>query len=134
MTNPHLLAAALAIGFFFAGNIAMGQLMMVEGFDEPHAATIGFAISTPAGLMALGYIADEFDLPKYLDEKPLAAVFGDFLLAILAAGVVGMAITLLLLGLVGDGFILWVFAGLFTFGAAIITFYFQANDYFHVAE
>lgn len=132
MTRPRIVAVVVGIGAMVIGTVLTEWLAATatDPAAQAQAEMIGFAVSTPAGLVLLTYVADEFDFDGYFGGRGAAQMFGDFILTILGGGVVGLVVTTVGLGTLGPGLGLYIATGICTFAAAFGVFYFQTRSYF----
>ncbi|WP_435334848.1 hypothetical protein [Haloarchaeobius sp. TZWWS8] len=113
----------------FAASIVAGtiQATPIEGVSEAKRTALGIAVSTPVGLMVFGLVGNNFDTDGYLENRSLAAKFGDLVFVEFAAIIVALLSVVLFEGLLGNtaG---WIGAGAGYF-AAFLTFTWRANEY-----
>jgi len=131
MARPGAIAAGIGVLALLSGwafLLAMTGRTAPE--SQPFVETVGFALSTPAGLVFLTYLTGVFRFGAFYSERGGAALFGDFLFSVLAAVTAGLPATVLTLGLTDSRTVLFVVAAFVTFLGAFLAFVFRTRAYF----
>ncbi|WP_435344680.1 hypothetical protein [Haloarchaeobius sp. HRN-SO-5] len=125
--NYKRIAAVLA--FLVVGSVVAGTFQATEipGMSEAQRTALGIAFSTPVGIAVFALVGETFDVDRYLEERSLAAKFGDLVFVELAAIIVALATATALEGF-SPSIAGWGGAGVGYFGA-FFTFLWRANDY-----
>lgn len=131
MGRPYLKAGGIVFLSLVVGSFATESLVNAapDTDTEQYAQTIGFSFTTPMGLVVLAYVMKGFDFTGYFTDRSTAAIVGDYVLAIMAAGAVGLVTTAIASQLTSSGMLLYLNAGLFTFGGAFVVFILRTGDY-----
>lgn len=132
MQRTRVLPVAIALGSLVLGSAFMEVVTASANEEEARefVEAMGFAISTPAGLIVLGFIADEFDFDRYFEERGGPGMAGDFLLAVLGGAAVGLVGTAVVTGLTDSSLVLFVVSGFVVFGTAFAVFAARTKAYF----
>lgn len=120
-------AAAVAIVGLVLGSIVTE--LLTGAVEREIADSIGFAVSTPAGIALITYLADEFDFDRYFGERRLLGLVTDLLFAIFAAAVAGLFGTLIAGNVLSAGLLLSSISGIIGFIGGIAAFFSTASGY-----
>lgn len=131
MFTPRRTAILIAIVSLFLSSVLTEGLLTPDASEQQRAFVdaLGFSVTTPAGLVVLLYVADEFEFYEYFEQRPGVAIAGDFVLTVLGAAVASLFATAVLLEFVSRGFLLTTTTGLAGFFGATGIFFFRTWSY-----
>jgi len=131
MARHSTVAGAIALAALLAGWLFLQAMSLrADPASQPYVETLSFALSTPAGLVFLAYLATAFSVEEYFGGRGPAGLFGDFFLSVLAAAAVGLPVTAGIVALSPSRTLLFVVASFGTFLGGFVTFYLRTRSYF----
>lgn len=121
----------VGVGGLLAGWLFLRALTGETGTGaQPYLETVGFAITTPGGLVFLTYLSGVFRFDEYYTERGPAGIAGDFLLSVLAAVATGLLGTTVARAVTESPLTLFVVAATLTFVGALAGFVLRTRPYF----
>lgn len=131
MARPGAVAAGIGVLALLAGWVFLVAMTgRTAQTSQPFVETVGFAISTPAGLVFLTYLTGTFRFDRFYSDRSGPALFGDFLLSVLAAVTAGLPATAAVRSLTDSTTVLFVVAAFVTFLGAFFAFVLRTREYF----